>query len=101
MVAQRQMIPYSSSPWKFPIGSAVPVNVAVMVYVKDRRRKDLLNLMSGVLDVLVRAEVLADDSWEVVRSHDGSGVMCTGNGESEWADVVISEWKGYGDAGLW
>lgn len=58
--------------WKLPIGS--PSNVAIVVFVKNERRKDLLNLMAGPMDALVKAKILEDDCWKIARSHDGSGV---------------------------
>lgn len=54
-----------------------PVNVKVLYYVKTRRRIDKTNLESAIMDVLVKAEVLADDSAispEIVVSTDGSKV---------------------------
>ena len=38
--------------------------VSVVFYFPDRRRKDLSNALESVLDLLVDAEILADDSWE-------------------------------------
>lgn len=55
-----------------------PVNVKVLYYVKTKRRIDKTNLESAIMDVLVKAGVLADDSAispEIVVSTDGSRVL--------------------------
>lgn len=52
----------------------LPVNVRAVFYVPDRRRRDLVNLLEALDDCLVRAGVLPDDCWAIIRSHDGSHV---------------------------
>ncbi len=75
------------SGWTVPIG--FPTNVGIKFTVKDKRRKDILNLMAGPLDALVKAGILTDDCWSIVRSHDGCGVSV---GPDERADITISPW---------
>lgn len=53
---------------------SLPVNVRAVFYVPDRRRRDLVNLLEALDDCLVRAGVLPDDCWAIIRSHDGSHV---------------------------
>ncbi len=65
-------------PSKYRININYPVNVKVLYYVKTKRRIDKTNLESAIMDVLVKAGVLADDSAispEVVVSTDGSRVL--------------------------
>jgi len=45
--------------------------------------------MAGPLDALVKAGILADDCWSIVRAHDGCGVN---TGLDERADITISAW---------
>jgi len=52
-----------------------PCNVRCIYFMPDRRRVDLLNLLSATLDVLVKARVLKDDHSGIVRGHDGSTVL--------------------------
>lgn len=65
-------------PSKYRTKIDYPVNVKVLYYVKTRRRIDKTNLESAIMDVLVKAGVLADDSAispEIVVATDGSRVL--------------------------
>lgn len=65
-------------PSKYRTKINYPVNIKVLYYVKTKRRIDKTNLESAIMDVLVKAEVLADDSAispEIVVSTDGSRVL--------------------------
>lgn len=50
------------------------VNVKLVYYRADNRRTDLVNLQNATLDILVDANVLADDNYKIVCSTDGSRV---------------------------
>lgn len=50
------------------------VNVKLIYYRADNRRTDLVNLQNATLDILVDANVLADDNYKIVQSTDGSRV---------------------------
>ena len=50
------------------------VNVKLIYYRADNRRTDLVNLQNATLDILVDANVLADDNYKIVQSCDGSRV---------------------------
>ena len=52
-----------------------PVNVKALYYMKTRRRVDLNNLHSALMDILVDAEVLLDDNAKIVAGTDGSRVL--------------------------
>jgi Holliday junction resolvase RusA-like endonuclease len=54
---------------------SAPCNVKCVYFMPDRRRVDLLNLLSATLDVLVKSKVLKDDHSGIVRGHDGSTVL--------------------------
>ncbi|AIT09100.1 hypothetical protein LO80_03365 [Candidatus Francisella endociliophora] len=45
-----------------------PVEVSVYLYMKDKRLRDVDNVNKTILDGLVKAKVLRDDSWKYVRS---------------------------------
>ena len=65
-------------PSKYRTKIDYPVNVKVLYYVKTKRRIDKTNLESAIMDVLVKAGVLADDSAispEIVVATDGSRVL--------------------------
>lgn len=51
-----------------------PVNVKATYYRKTKRRVDLTNLHEALHDMLVSYQVLVDDSYDIIRSTDGSTV---------------------------
>lgn len=51
-----------------------PVNVKAIFYCENKRRKDLVNLLEALDDMLVKADVLADDNRDIIASQDGSRV---------------------------
>lgn len=52
-----------------------PVRVTVLVWLSSWRRLDLDNVLKAILDALVNAGAMADDSARVVRS---CGIECMG-----------------------
>lgn len=52
-----------------------PVTVICRYFRKTRHRVDLTNLLEATDDILVKAEVLADDNSKIIKSHDGSRVF--------------------------
>ena len=55
---------------KEPISEAV--NIKALFYNETHRRRDLVNDLESVLDVLVHYNILADDNYLIVWSMDGS-----------------------------
>ena len=53
---------------------ACPINLKCVYYIKDRRKRDLVNLLQATCDILVNAGVIKDDNHEIIRSFDGSTV---------------------------
>lgn len=43
-----------------------PITVTLVFFTKDKIRRDLTNMAEGVMDVLVDAKVITDDSWKYV-----------------------------------
>ena len=71
------------------------VNVKALFYNETHRRRDLVNDLESVLDVLVHYSILADDNYLIVWSMDGSRelydkehprteIEITKVGENEW-----------------
>lgn len=56
------------------VGIDKPVNLKAVYFMKTRRAVDLANLLEATCDILVGANVLADDNTKVVATHDGSYV---------------------------
>ena len=52
-----------------------PLTVKCLFYMPTRRRVDLTNLLEAIDDILVGAEIIADDHSGIVVSHDGSRVL--------------------------
>jgi len=52
-----------------------PVRIQCLFFRKTKNRCDLTNLLEAVDDILVHYGVIADDSWKVIQSHDGSRVL--------------------------
>ena len=51
-----------------------PVNLACRFYMDTTGKVDLSALYEGIQDVLVELNVLSDDNYTIVASHDGSSV---------------------------
>ena len=66
-----------------------PVNVECHFYMATHRRVDLNTLLECVTDVLVKAEVLADDNSNIIVSHDGSRVHYDKNNPR--TEITITE----------
>lgn len=62
-------IPKSRKPIDFP------VNVDCKFYMPTKRKCDVVNMQEAILDVMVKAGLLADDNYSIVRSMDGSRVL--------------------------
>ena len=52
-----------------------PVNVQCLFYKSTKRQCDLTGLLQSIDDILVKAEVLTDDNFNIVAGHDGSRVL--------------------------
>lgn len=52
----------------FPRPLPWPVCVSISLVMPDKRPRDLSNLCEGVMDAMVRAGLLVDDSWKHVRT---------------------------------
>ena len=68
------------------------VNVKLVYYRADNRRTDLVNLQNATLDILVDANVLADDNYKIVASTDGSRVYV--DKDNPRTEIYITAKKG-------
>lgn len=85
----------SAALWYIPRVSTIDyaVNVKCLFYMPTLRRVDLTNLLEAIDDVLVKAGLLADDSFTVIESHDGSRVLYSK--ENPRTEVYITPAAGY------
>ena len=52
-----------------------PVNLKCTFYVPDKRKRDIVNLLNAVQDILVKYDVIADDNYSIVVGLDGSRII--------------------------
>lgn len=52
-----------------------PINLKCTFYVPDKRRRDVVNLLNAIQDILVHYDVIADDNYNIVQSVDGSRII--------------------------
>jgi len=52
-----------------------PINLKCTFYVPDRRKRDIVNLLNAIQDILVKYGVIADDNYQIVNSVDGSRII--------------------------
>lgn len=52
-----------------------PVNLKCTFYVPDKRKRDIVNLLNAMQDILVKYGVLADDNYNIVASVDGTRII--------------------------
>lgn len=74
---------------------STPVNVKALYYVDSKRKVDKTNLESALMDMLVKAGVLADDSAinpDIVVSTDGSRVFV--DRQNPRTEVEITDMQG-------
>lgn len=77
--------------WFIPKGETItrPVNVKCLFYMPTHRKCDLVNMQEAILDVMVKAGLLADDNFSIVQSMDGSRVLY--DKENPRTEVYITE----------
>lgn len=70
-----------------------PVNVQCIYYMQTRRKVDISNLNSSIHDILVKANVLADDNRDIVAGTDGSRVFY--DKDNPRAEIIITDMENY------
>lgn len=76
-----------------PIDGPFPVNVKAVFYMPTARRCDLTNLLEALDDVLVKAEILPDDNYKIIASHDGSRVEVDRVEPRTEVTITETEWE--------
>ena len=74
-----------------PLAISEPVNIRAIYFMPTRRKVDITNLESALMDVLVKHGVIADDNCRIVVSTDGSRVMY--DKENPRTEVTITKSK--------
>lgn len=60
---------------KYRLNIKRPINLKCTFYVKDKRKRDIVNLLNAIQDILVKYNVIADDNYNIVNSVDGSRII--------------------------
>lgn len=68
-----------------------PVNLKCVFYVPDRRKRDIVNLLNAIQDVLVKYNVIADDNYNIVQSIDGSRIIYEKGREETIIEITKGE----------
>ena len=71
-----------------------PETVKCLYFMPTRHQCDMVNLLEATLDALVKAEVLEDDNYKIVVSHDGSRILY--DKKNPRTEIEITEAEGYG-----
>lgn len=49
-----------------------PINLKCTFYFPDRRRRDTVNMLEAIQDILVKYKILEDDNYNIIVSLDGT-----------------------------
>ena len=60
---------------RYAQGINYPINLKCTFYVPDRRKRDVVNLLNAIQDVLVKYGVITDDNYNVVAGVNGSRII--------------------------
>jgi Holliday junction resolvase RusA-like endonuclease len=52
-----------------------PINLKCTFIVPDRKKRDIVNLLNAIQDILVKYQVIADDNYNIVQGIDGSRII--------------------------
>ena len=52
-----------------------PINLKCTFYVPDRRKRDIVNLLNAIQDILTKYEVIEDDNYNIIASIDGTSII--------------------------
>lgn len=50
------------------------INLKCIYFMETKRKVDLVNLLNATCDCLVKAKIIKDDNFEIIKSVDGSRV---------------------------
>lgn len=66
-------------------------NLKCLYYMPTRHRVDLTNLLNATCDILVAGEVLKDDNYKIIKSHDGCRIYL--DRENPRVEIFIEKFK--------
>ena len=76
---------------KYKMNINTPINLKCVFIVPDKRKRDIVNLLNAIQDILVKYKVIEDDNYNIVKSVDGSRIIYEKGIEK--TIIEISEYK--------
>lgn len=76
---------------KYKMNINTPINLKCEFYVPDKRKRDIVNLLNAIQDILVKYQVIEDDNYNIIKSLDGSKIIYEKGAEK--TVIEISEVK--------
>jgi len=52
-----------------------PINLKCLIFVSDKRKRDLTNLENAIADILVKYKIIEDDNYNIIAGWDGSRII--------------------------
>ena len=93
VIQSKQYVQYEADALKQLHKPSEPVtcacNAQYRYYMPNARKCDLVNLIQATNDILVKGEVIEDDNYTIVASHDGSGVEV--DKENPRVEITLTE----------
>ena len=72
---------------------STPINLKCTFIVPNKRKRDLVNLLNAIQDILVKYGVLEDDNSNIVESVDGSRIIYEKDKEMTIIEIKENKWK--------
>lgn len=60
---------------KYEMNINTPINLKCIFIVPNKYKRDVVNLLNAIQDVLVKYKVIEDDNYNIVKSVDGSRII--------------------------
>ena len=76
---------------RYKLNIDYPVNVKCTFIVPDKRKRDIVNLLNAIQDILVKYKVIADDNYNIVQSIDGSRIIYNKDKEETIIEITKGE----------
>lgn len=67
--------------YKYRLHINYKIKLECIFYVPDKKRRDVVNLLNAIQDVLVYYQVLEDDNYNIIQDVDGAIVYEKGRSE--------------------
>lgn len=76
---------------RYKLNIDYPINLKCTFIVPDKRKRDIVNLLNAIQDILVKYKVIADDNYNIVQSIDGSRIIYQKGKEETIIEITKGE----------